>query len=70
MAEAVRHPELTVWPREVQRLQLELAGIEAALEVHNPCDQATLAGLRQRQRELCARIEAAKSAVMTREGLA
>jgi hypothetical protein len=70
MGEAVRHPELCIWPREVEQLVQELVSLEVMLACHNPCDTATLAKLRLRQRELAARIEAMKASTMAREGLA
>jgi hypothetical protein len=67
MGEAVRHPELCAWPREVERLQLELASVEMLLLVHNPCDQARHAALRQQARAISAQIEAMKAAQLARE---
>jgi hypothetical protein len=67
MAEAVKGVQFCSWPREVERLELELAGLEALLAFNPPCDVARLAVLRQRQRELSLRVEQLKSAQMARE---
>jgi hypothetical protein len=67
MAEAVKGVQFCSWPAEVERLELELAGLEALLAFNPPCDVARLAVLRQRQRELTAWVEQLKASVMARE---